>query len=113
MARKIDRGLELLTKAAEVALADRGLEQELLDRRETGRQRQFAGRLFLDIGFEDDAVGRAAFLALDLQIFMEIAKAVDAALGSLDAEAVERVALTRTEIATHHIVVGHRVVVAV
>src|SRR3546814_13562727 len=99
MARKIDRGLELLTKAAEGALAERRLEQEILDRRETGRQRQFAGRLFLDIGFEDDAVGRAAFLALDLQIFLEIAKAVDAALGALDAEAVERVALVQTEFA--------------
>src|SRR3546814_4303625 len=69
IARIIDRGLELLAEAAEVALADRRLEQEILDRRETGRQRQFAGRLFLDIGFGDDAVGRDDFLALDLQFF--------------------------------------------
>src|SRR3546814_6384610 len=69
--------------------------------------------LFLDIGFEDDAVGRAAFLALDLQIFLEIAKAVDAALGALDAEAVERVALVQTEFAAHHLVVGQRVAVDV
>src|SRR3546814_16966806 len=95
IARIIDRRLELLAEAAEVALADRGLEQEILDRRETGRQRQFAGRLFLDIGFEDDAVGRAAFLALALQIFLEIAKAVDAALGAIDAEAVEPRSETR------------------
>src|SRR3546814_3659106 len=88
-------------EAAEVALADRGLEQEILDRREAGRQRQFAGRLFLDIGFEDDAVGGAAFLALDFQIFLEITEAVDAVLGALDAEAVERVALVQAEFAAH------------
>src|SRR3546814_10751241 len=64
-----------LSETAEVALADRRLDEEAFDRRETRRERQFAGRLFLDIGFEDDAVGGAALLALDLQIFLEIAEA--------------------------------------
>src|SRR3546814_12398073 len=40
-------------------------------------------------------------------------KAVDAALGALDAEAVERVALVQTEFAAHHLVVGQRVAVDV
>src|SRR3546814_7041875 len=77
IARIVDRRRKLLPQPTEIALADRRLDKETFDRRETGRKRQFAGRLFLDVGFQHDAVGRAAFLALDFQILLEIAEAVE------------------------------------
>src|SRR3546814_14096904 len=65
------------------------------------------------VGFQDDPVGGAAFLALDFQILLEIAKAVDAALGALDREAVERIAFVQAEFAADDLVLGQRVAVDV
>src|SRR5690606_40080948 len=103
----------LLALAAEVALADRGLDEEAFDRREARRKREFARRLLLDIGFKNDAVGRAAFLALDLEIFLEIAEAVDAPFGALHRKAVEGIAFVEAEFAADHLVLRQRIAVDV
>ncbi len=107
----IDAGAENLSLAAKIPLLDRSLQEEVLDRREARRQRQLAGRFFLDIRFQDDAIRSAAFLLFDLQVFLEIAQGLDPAFRPLEQEAVERIALGETKLAAHHLVLGQRVAV--
>src|SRR3546814_6599983 len=76
IARIVDRRRKLLPQPTEIALADRRLDKETFDRRETGRKRQFAGRLFLDVGFQHDAVGRSEEHTSELQSLMRISYAV-------------------------------------
>ena len=106
-----DAGAQFLALAAEVALADRRLQNEILDAGKTCRKLQFAGRLFLDIGFEDDAVGRTALLLFNFQIFLEKAQRFDPVGRTLDLEAVERIAFVQTEFPAHDLVLSQGVAV--
>ena len=95
--RPIDLGVERLALTHEVVLLNAELNDESLEARITARQRQLAGRLFLDVGAEDDAIGRRALALLDLELVAEIAEALDAVLASLDHQRVESVAFVVPE----------------
>src|SRR3546814_18700218 len=69
-----------------------------------GRQLDFAGRAFLDIGLQQEPVGRRAGALLDLELVLEEAERVDAVLRALDLEAVERVALGKPHLTPNHLV---------
>src|SRR4030095_11773431 len=94
-ARQADR----LAAAAEVALLDRGLEDEALDPREARR--------------ELERVWRASRLLLDLELFLEVTERLDAVGRAFDLERVERVALGNAELAADDLVLGQRVAVDV
>src|SRR3546814_11052508 len=66
---------------------------------------------FLDIGLQQEPVGRRAGALLDLELVLEEAERVDAVLRALDLEAVERVALGKPHLTPNHLVL--RVGVAV
>src|SRR5207302_9826871 len=97
--RPVDGGVEALALAHEVVLRNRELDDEPFKARIAARKRQLAGRFFLDIDAEHDAVRRRALGLLDLQLLLEEAEALDAVLAALDLERVERVALVETELA--------------
>src|SRR5690606_35294846 len=69
-----DACAQFLSLAAEVALTDGGLQNEILDAGETGRKLQFASGALLDIRFQYDAIRRAALLLLNFQRFLEKAE---------------------------------------
>ena len=87
------------------------MENEVFDGRKTSRKRQFTRCLFLDIGRQHDAVGRATLHLLDFQLFLKIAKRLDAFCGALYLNAVKRVAFIQTELAANHLVLGQRIAV--
>ena len=113
IARIIHRRAQQLPLAAEVALRDRRVDDEAFKAGETGRELKLAGRFFLDIGFEHDAIRRGTLLLLDLQIFLEIAERLDAIRRAAHLEAVEGIAFRQTEFATDDLVLGLRVAVDV
>ena len=111
--RVIDRGAQLLPLAAEVALADRGVDDEAFEARKACRQLQFARRFFLDVRLEHDAVGRRPLLLRDFQLLLEKAQALDAFLRTLDCDAVEGVAFGHAEFAADNLVLRQRIPVDV
>ena len=89
------------------------MENEVFDGRKTSRKRQFARCLFLDIGRQHDAVGRATLHLLDFQVFLKIAKRLDAFCGALHLNAVKCVAFVQTKLTANHFVLGQRIAVNV
>src|SRR5206468_405574 len=68
--------------------------------------RQLAGRLFLDVGAQNDAIGRRPLALLDLELVAEIAEALDAVLAALDHQRIEGIALVNPEFAANDLVAG-------
>ncbi len=102
-----------MTAAAKIALADRPLQNEALERRETCRQLQFACGLLFDIGFEDDPVRSASLDLGDLETLLEIAQRSDPCRRALDLQRIERIALGDAELAAYDLVLRQRVAVDV
>src|SRR5690606_206501 len=113
VARIVDAKPDDLATPAEVVLADRALEHELLEAGESGRKRKLAGRAFLDGGLEHDPAGRAAVDLVDLEVLLEVAERVDARGRTPDLQRVESIALVDAELAADDLVLGQRVAVDV
>src|SRR5690606_27689711 len=95
--------------AHEVALLDRGVDQEALQARIAGRELELAGRALLHVDAKDDAIGRRALVLADLEIVLEEAERLDAIARAADLHRVERVALMEPELAADHLVACRRV----
>jgi len=74
---------------------------------------QLSGRLFFDIRFEDDAIGRASLFLLDFQVFLEKAQRLDPVGGSFDLKAVKGIAFVQPEFAADDLVLGQRITIDV
>jgi hypothetical protein len=77
-ARIVDAGAQLLALAHEVALADRQVDQEALERREACRKLELAGRLLLRRRRRARPVRRRALGLLDLEIVLKKPERLDA-----------------------------------
>ena len=97
-----------LAVAEQVALGDADVADDAFSRRVAGAERQLAGRLLDHLHVEDDAVGRRAGPALDVD-GLEEAQALQALLGPVDHQRIVGVAFGQAELAPDDVVLGARV----
>ena len=76
----VDRGTKLLPLTTEIALADRGIDDEAFEAGVTRRQLKLARRFFFDVGLEDNTIRGGTLFLRDFQLFLEEAQALDAFL---------------------------------
>src|SRR5205807_9551719 len=92
---------QILAAAEKIALADADIGERAVGGRETEAERQFAGRLFLDLDCDHGAIGRRAGGVIDLD-FLEKPEILDAVLRALHLVAVEGVAFDQAKFAADH-----------
>ena len=101
----LDRRLGVLTATEQVALGDAYLGEEAFGGRIAARDREFAGRLLLDVDIDHDPVGRRAGLVRDLDGLEEV-EVLEPPLGAVDQDAIVGIALGDLELAPDHVVAG-------
>ena len=103
-----DGGARGLAAAEQVALADRDFGHEAVRRRIAARDRELAGRLFLDVDVDDHAIRGRARLVGDLHA-LEVVEILQPPLGAVDQHAIVGVAFRDIELAPDDIVARARV----
>ena len=103
-----DRSLAVAAGSQEIAFGNRHLRHEAVCGRIAAHDRKVAGRLFLDIDVDHDAIRRRTGLVCDLHGF-EKAETFDPALGAIDQGAIVGVAFGNIELAPDHILPGARI----
>ena len=92
-----------LAAAQQVALGDGDVADHAFTGRVAGAERQLAGRLLHHLDVEDDAVGRRARPALDLD-GLEEAQRLQALLGLVDHQRIVGIAFGQAELAADDVV---------
>src|SRR5262245_22887614 len=101
----LDGALDEMSEPEQVAFGDADLRQEALRRRVAARDREFAGRLLLDVYVDDHPIGRRAGLVGDPDA-LEVVQVLEPTLGPVDEHAVVGVALGDVELAANDVVAG-------
>ena len=105
----VDLDAEVVARAEDVVLLDRGRQRQLLGVRVAGAEQQVAGGLFLDLHGQVDLVGSARHLGGVDADLLEVAQPVDTVARQLDAAAVVPRRLELAELAPHDFVARARV----
>ena len=92
---------DILAFAHQVALGDADVADDAFARGVAGTEGQLAGRLLDHLDHDDDAVGRAAGLGLDLH-GLEKAERAQSLARRLDQQTIEGVAFGQAELAPDH-----------
>ena len=96
---------DILAFAHQVALGDADVADDAFARGVTGTEGQLAGRLLYHLDHDDDPVGRAAGLGLDLD-GLEKAERAQSLARRLDQQAVKGVAFGQAKLAPDDVVLG-------
>src|ERR1700730_16874554 len=99
---------QVLAASQKIALADTDIGERAVGGRETEAERQFAGRLFLDLDRDHGAIGRRAGAVVDLDL-LEKSQILDAVLRARHLGGVEGVAFDQAKFAADHPVQRARV----
>ena len=101
--REEDADAQVLAAAEQVALADADVAERPVRRREAGAERQFAGRLLLDLDVMTVRSGAVPGTLVDVDL-LEEAEVADALLRAAQLRGVEGVAFDEPELAADHLV---------
>src|SRR5262249_43476104 len=99
----LDRGFGIQTEPEQIAFAYAHLGQPAIGGREAARDRKLAGRLFLHIDVDNDAVGRRTRLRRDPHL-LEIAQILQPSLGARNQRAIVGIAFGDVEFAANDVV---------